>query len=148
MNRTTRKATSKLRGVPFADPHDAAVSAQMRVLRKAQSFEPLNNLDHLQKLTNGQLNDKVAEVRRKAKRLKNDPGTLLHEADLLHPDGRRKSLDQFPGLAPRPEPETPPNVPRTHLEQILRLRAQGFTGKEIAAKLGVAAKTVYRALKA
>ncbi len=91
MNRTTRKATSKLRGVPFADPHDAAVSAQMRVLRKAQSFEPLNNLDHLQKLTNGQLNDKVAEVRRKAKRLKNDPGTLLHEADLLHPDGRRKA---------------------------------------------------------
>ncbi|NDJ13698.1 MAG: HTH domain-containing protein [Acidobacteriia bacterium] len=31
---------------------------------------------------------------------------------------------------------------------MLRLRAQGFTGKEIAAELGVAAKTVYRALKA
>ena len=111
-------------------------------------MNPLNNRDQLQKLTNGQLNDKVAEVCRKTKRLNNDPGTLLHEADLLHPDGRRKSLDQFPGLAPRPEPEPPPTVPGTRLEQILRLQAQGFNGKEIAAQLGVATKTVYRALKA
>ena len=150
-----RKIGAARRGRAEADEEDAALSAFDSFCRRAAEgrFPRLDDRDDLWRLLVEITSCKAADQLRRRGRQKRGGGHILSEADLGGPEEAtgREGLDRLASREPTPE------FAAMVAEQYCRLldilgdetlrrvavwRLEGYTGEEIAAKLGCARRTV------
>jgi RNA polymerase sigma factor (sigma-70 family) len=146
-------ARGKLHGVSrrAADEEDVAISAFHSFCKAAERFPRLNNRDDLWQILVMLTARKAYAERRQQQALKrgadaDEPRTPVAEAveldqiigDEPTPEFAASVAEQFEALLAR--------LPDAELRQIARLRLEEYTVEEIAARLGVADRTVRRKL--
>jgi len=150
-----RKIGADRRGRAEVDEEDAALSAFDSFCRRAAHgrFPRLDDRDDLWRLLVEITSCKAADQLRRRGRQKRGGGHTLSEADLGGPEDApgRNDLDQLVGREPTPEfaamvAEQYGRLLDTLGDETLRRvavwRLEGYTGEEIAAKLGCARRTV------
>lgn len=157
--RLARRRLHGAQGPGTGDEEDAALSAFHSVCAGAARghFPQLTDRDDLWRLLVVVTARKAAEQSRRARRLKRGGGVVLDEAGLRGGDDpdRAEGLEMIVG--PEPTPEFAAMVVEESgrlldalgddgLRQVALWRLEGYTGGEIAARLGCTRRTVVRRL--
>jgi RNA polymerase sigma factor (sigma-70 family) len=160
-----RVARGRLRSTPraAADEEDVALSAFHSLCEgvTAGRFERIGGRDDLWRLLTTITLRKAYDQLRHQRRRKRGGGRVRSEADLVNPDGAGP-IGRQDVLAQAPDPGPPPDVVALMadeyrqlmarldddaLRQVALMRMEGYTGDEIAERLGCNRRTVTRKLE-
>ena len=139
------------------DEEDAAVSAFHSLCRgiAAKRFPDLDDRDNLWRLLVTITARKVSVRRRHDRRNRRDVGRTVDEAILATPDNSTPGLDGLPAAEPTPQFAAEvaescellfARLTDRVLQQIARLKLEGYHNGEIADELGVTRRTIERKL--